>query len=111
MSLELVLAGLYPPRNTELEWNKNLNWQPIPYTFEEINSDSLLLVIKTCLRFQEELDRVLKEEIKDDLEKYAELFEKLKIHTGWENITPFLVQSLYDTLKSQASSKTDNQEF
>lgn len=30
MSLELVLAGLFPP-NSSNQWNKELNWQPIPF--------------------------------------------------------------------------------
>lgn len=105
MSLELVLAGLYPPKHTEFEWNKNLNWQPIPYVYERHQDDSLLLVHKPCPRYQEELDRVLKEETVNDLEKNKELFDELKIYTGWENITSFDLISLYSTLKSQVSFK------
>lgn len=33
MSLELVLAGLFPPKGTLLEWQNELNWQPIPYNY------------------------------------------------------------------------------
>lgn len=41
MSLELVLAGLWPPKNTPLEWNKHLNWQPVPFEFESLDKDTV----------------------------------------------------------------------
>ena len=59
-SLQLVLAGLYPPSHTSLEWNKNLNWLPIPYDYQPLNEDTLLLVRTACPRYHEELIRVFK---------------------------------------------------
>uniref|UniRef100_A0A1Y1L018 acid phosphatase n=1 Tax=Photinus pyralis TaxID=7054 RepID=A0A1Y1L018_PHOPY len=41
MTMALVLAGLFPPKGTVLEWNKNLNWQPTVYT-ELSRNDKLL---------------------------------------------------------------------
>ncbi|KAF2882682.1 hypothetical protein ILUMI_23484 [Ignelater luminosus] len=41
MSLELVLAGLFPPKGTALEWQKELNWQPIPYNYLPPNDHCL----------------------------------------------------------------------
>lgn len=58
MSLQLALAGLYPPKGTALEWNKGLNWQPIPYDYQPLDQDSLLLVRTACPRYHEELVRV-----------------------------------------------------
>lgn len=43
MSLELVLAGLFPPKGTLLEWEKELNWQPIPYNYLKFEEDHVLL--------------------------------------------------------------------
>lgn len=40
MSLELVLASLFPPRGKEI-WLPGLNWQPIPYNYREIKNDAV----------------------------------------------------------------------
>lgn len=42
MSLQLVLSSLYPPKGTQV-WNKYLNWQPIPYTYEPGDNDILMI--------------------------------------------------------------------
>jgi prostatic aicd phosphatase len=101
MSLQLVLAGLYPPKETALEWNKNLNWQPIPFTFENLFEDSLLLVTKSCPRYQEELERVLKEDVDEELDKYTTMFEELSNYTGWNVKTPLYVLHLHGIFKAQ----------
>lgn len=41
MSLALVLAGLWEPQGTPLNWNPALNWQPIPYSYEELDKDTV----------------------------------------------------------------------
>lgn len=41
MSIELVLASLYPPVETVQEWNKDLNWQPIPFFSEPLDQDTV----------------------------------------------------------------------
>lgn len=41
MSLALVLAGLWPPKNTPLEWNNQLNWQPVPFEYEPLDKDTV----------------------------------------------------------------------
>jgi prostatic aicd phosphatase len=88
MSLQLVLAGLYPPKGTALEWNKNLNWQPIPFNYEELDNDSLLLVRQTCPRYHEELKRVFAEDIIDEMDDNFGLFQELSNSTGWKIKTP-----------------------
>jgi prostatic aicd phosphatase len=42
MSLQLVLAGLYPP-SPEQKWNKELNWQPVPAIFVTSKEDWLMI--------------------------------------------------------------------
>lgn len=103
MSLQLLLAALYPPKGTALEWNENLNWQPIPYNYQELNDDSLLLVRQNCPRYHEELDRVMREdiEVRKCFEKNAQLYRELSSITGLNITTPDDIQSLYSTLKAE----------
>lgn len=41
MSMAAVLAGLFPPKETALEWNRKLNWQPIPIFSEPLDEDTV----------------------------------------------------------------------
>lgn len=43
VSMSVVLAGLFPPVGTSMEWNRKLNWQPIPAESQPLNEDSVLL--------------------------------------------------------------------
>ena len=113
MSLQLVLAALYPPKNTALEWNENLNWQPIPYNYQELDADTLLLVRKNCPRYHEELDRVMSEdsEVIKCADQYAQLYEELSNITGLSIKTPDDVQSLYSTLKAEVCKNLSKNNF
>ncbi|KAJ8675643.1 hypothetical protein QAD02_011429 [Eretmocerus hayati] len=44
-SLQLVLAGLYPPSSEE-KWNSDLDWMPIPFHSTPQDMDHLLLTFK-----------------------------------------------------------------
>lgn len=102
MSLALVLASLWEPHNTPLDWNPSLNWQPIPFTYEKLDEDTLLLVRVSCPRYHEELERILKEsEVREILDSNKSLFEELTTITGLKIETPDDVQSLYSTLKAE----------
>ena len=103
MSLQLVLAGLYPPKQTVFNWNPTLNWQPIPYSYEKFSQDSLFLVLVPCPRYQVEYQKVIDTEFAKDLETYAGFFKTLTTNTGITDWSPFQVLSLYSTLKSQES--------
>lgn len=92
---------MFPPKATPLEWNKELNWLPIVYNYEDLDKDSLLLVRKTCPRYHEEVERVLAEDAKKDIEDNKQLFEELSNHTGMAIKTPDDIQSLYSTLKAE----------
>ncbi|XP_055310683.1 prostatic acid phosphatase-like [Sitodiplosis mosellana] len=102
MSMQVVLAGLFPPRGTAMEWNRRLNWQPIPIFSEPLDEDTLLLVRKPCPRYHEAVEEVLaSDEVKKELEENAQLFEELTKHTGMPIKTPDDIQSLYSTLRAE----------
>lgn len=102
MSIELVLASLYPPADTAQEWNKDLNWQPIPYFSEPLDQDTLLLVRTSCPRYHEALVQVMESaEVRQILKENQELFDNLTTITGMAIKTPDDVQSLYSTLKAE----------
>lgn len=41
VSMTTVLAGLFPPKGTALEWNRRLNWQAIAIESEKLEEDSV----------------------------------------------------------------------
>ena len=101
MSLQLVLAALFPPNGSPLEWNCNLNWQPVPFNYEELENDSLLLVRKSCPRYHEELERVLNEDVTNEIRAFDGLLKEISNITGLNISSPDDVQSLYSTLKAE----------
>jgi prostatic aicd phosphatase len=84
-----------------MEWNKELNWQPIPYDYENLSQDSLLLVRKSCPRYHEELQRVFKEEVAGEISQHSELFANLSQITGQPIKSPDDVQSIFSTLQAE----------
>ena len=104
MSIQLVLAGLLPPKGTPLEWSRNLNWQPAIFSYEELSQDTLLLVRKDCPRYHEELERVLAVDAKNELEENQQMLNDLSNITGLVIKTPDDVQSLFSTLKAEVCS-------
>lgn len=101
ISLQLLLAGLFPPKGTSLEWSKELNWLPILFSYEELDKDTLLLVRTPCPRYHEALENVLSNDVTKALDENKILFEDLTKITGLEIKTPDDVQSLYSTLKAE----------
>lgn len=49
ISMAMVLAGLFPPAGTSLEWNHRLNWQPIAIESEKLEEDSVRVSILHCV--------------------------------------------------------------
>ncbi|XP_049781921.1 prostatic acid phosphatase-like [Schistocerca cancellata] len=98
MSAETVLAALYPPEGRQ-RWRQNLGWQPIPVHTTPEREDELLAGKKTCLRYQDEWQKVMNSEhMKKYNEKYKELYSYLTNHSGREVKNVDDVLYLYDTL-------------
>ncbi|KAJ6643108.1 Testicular acid phosphatase like, partial [Pseudolycoriella hygida] len=101
MSMAVVLAGLFPPRDTAMEWNRRLNWQPIPIHSEPLEKDSLLLVRNPCPRYYEALKEVFETPVMREMQREnVELYRQLTSHTGMPIKTPDDIQSLYSTLRA-----------
>lgn len=102
MSVALVLAALFRPYGTPLEWNRELNWHPVPYSFEPLDTDTLLLVRAPCPRYHEALEEVFQQpQVKAYLDANKPIFDELTKLTGFDVKTPDDVQSLYSTLKAE----------
>ncbi|XP_030388048.1 venom acid phosphatase Acph-1 [Scaptodrosophila lebanonensis] len=102
MSLQTVLASLFPPKGTPMEWDKQFNWQPIPILSEPLDQDSLLLVRTPCPRYFEAREEVFKRaEVLAELEPYQQMFRELTNLTGMPVGSAEDVNSLYITLLAE----------
>lgn len=102
MTLATVLASMFPPQNTPMEWHPTLNWQPIPIFSEPLDQDSLLLVRTPCPRYFEARDEVFeRHEVKAETQKYQPLFENLTKITGMNVTNAEHINSLYITLEAE----------
>lgn len=98
MSLQLVLASLFPPAEKE-RWEPSLRWQPIPYNYAPLDKDPVSIYTKlfysqtflilqllfpyNCPNFP--LYRSEYEQTADYRaaeEKYTDLLAHLTAHTG-----------------------------
>nr|ACA60733.1 venom acid phosphatase [Pteromalus puparum] len=83
MSLQLVLAALYPPKGAQ-NWNTGLNWQPIPATYVPRLDDNLM-VPEECPKYLEARARAeASEEFKNKLKVFEPLMQNLTTETGRE---------------------------
>ncbi|KAL6268835.1 hypothetical protein P5V15_001958 [Pogonomyrmex californicus] len=81
MSLQLMLAGLYPPDTSQL-WNPDLPWLAIPTHYVPKRVD-ILLKPHYCPVYEEALAKVWKtKEVHDKLAAYEDLFKFLNEKTG-----------------------------
>ncbi|XP_065360977.1 venom acid phosphatase Acph-1-like [Calliphora vicina] len=102
MTLSTVLASMFPPHNTPMEWHPTLNWQPIPIFSEPLDQDSLLLVRTPCPRYFEARDEVFElPEVKAEMLKYQPLFKNLTEITGMNITNAEHINSLYITLEAE----------
>nr|XP_012231970.1 PREDICTED: uncharacterized protein LOC105677729 [Linepithema humile] len=103
MSLQLVLAALFPPLNIRQQWNRDLNWQPIPATYIKRVDDNFFLADE-CPLFLVEYNRVLNSP--ETIEKKAplkDMINKLTQLTGKTMEKPLDWYYLYHTFVAESS--------
>ncbi|XP_061391754.1 prostatic acid phosphatase-like, partial [Musca vetustissima] len=102
MSLQTVLASLFQPKNTPMEWNSKFNWQPVPVYSQELNEDTLLLVRTPCPRYHEAFQEVLSSAtVQEEIKPHEYLFSELTKLTGLNITEPEDINSLYLTLLAE----------
>ncbi|XP_012345676.1 venom acid phosphatase Acph-1 [Apis florea] len=102
ISLQLVLAALYPPNKLQ-QWNEDLNWQPIATKYLRRYEDNIFLP-EDCLLFTIEFERVLESPRgKYEFSKYDKLKKKLEEWTGKNITTPWDYYYIYHTLMAEQS--------
>ncbi|KAJ8966359.1 hypothetical protein NQ317_011934 [Molorchus minor] len=100
MSLELVLAGMFPPVGDQI-FEPALLWQPIPYNYQPVDKDKILLGTN-CPNYAKFYNKLTNSNtLKKEFAKRKILFKYLSLHSGW-NITNYGdVFYLYFGLRSE----------
>lgn len=84
MSAQLNLAGLYPPKDTQV-WNDDLPWQPIPVHTLPKNEDQILYMERSCPRYKRLYNETYKNDFFEKIdEEYADFYREVSNLTGWQ---------------------------
>ncbi|GAB1867869.1 Prostatic acid phosphatase [Camponotus japonicus] len=96
VSLQLVLAALFPPTDRRQRWNADLNWQPIPVTYVSRIDDNFYLSDE-CPKFLKEYDRILNlPEIKKEMSRFKDIMSKLTELTAESSMNLTLPEWAHD---------------
>lgn len=96
MSLQLLLGGLFPPKDPVI-WNENVLWQPIPYNYLPVEQDKELsswacpTTVPLIYNNSENMEK---------LKSYDELIKTLKENTG-EDLDYISALDLYFGMATQ----------
>ncbi|KAK9680171.1 Histidine phosphatase superfamily (branch 2) [Popillia japonica] len=96
-SLQLVLASLFQP-TSELNWNENLNWQPIAFKEDEILG--AVFSEEFCKLYEEYFEN----EGKRIFNGHEELLSYLRKHAGGDFKTTRSIWFLHATLSSESAN-------
>ncbi|EZA53020.1 hypothetical protein DMN91_002944 [Ooceraea biroi] len=102
MSLQLVLAALFPPKGIQ-QWDRLLNWQPIPTSYIPRVDDNLFLTDE-CPQYLNEYNRVLNlPQIKAKINGFSDFMSDLTRLTGKKIETTLDMFLLYHTFVAESS--------
>ncbi|RZC41542.1 venom acid phosphatase Acph-1, partial [Asbolus verrucosus] len=100
MSLQLVLASLFPPLESDV-FEEGLNWQPIPYNVEP-GQGLIGVPMAYCPAYIIQYYKyVMSEEGQAIIAEYQNFYDELSKYTGSRIITPKDAANIYFTLKSE----------
>ncbi|EGI58796.1 Prostatic acid phosphatase [Acromyrmex echinatior] len=100
MTLQLVLAALYPPAEIQ-KWNSQLSWQPVDMIYYPMDEDDLLFPIKCSIYHDTYKNVIQNAEVRKKIDQYDNLMKMTSKYTG-TNITNLLdLARLYGVLHSE----------
>ncbi|XP_032666441.1 venom acid phosphatase Acph-1-like isoform X2 [Odontomachus brunneus] len=100
MSLQLMLAGLYPPQESQ-QWNSDLKWLAIPTHYVPEKVDMLLRSLQ-CPLYKAAVKEVMNtNEVREKIASYHDFFKFLKEKTGLNIVDTDGVFQLYNGLTAQ----------
>ncbi|XP_060531315.1 venom acid phosphatase Acph-1-like [Cylas formicarius] len=98
MSVELMLAGLFPPKDDQI-WLPWLLWQPIPYNYLTFDKE---LFSWTCSNYNAIYNELLaSDEIQELFTPYQSIFSYISNYTGLNVTKPDDIFGLYWSLRTQ----------
>ncbi|KAI4459534.1 acid phosphatase-related [Holotrichia oblita] len=100
MTLQLVLAALYPPKEEQL-WHDNIPWQPIPYHYVPKKDDKMFLAFYFNKIAVDEYNKHRNGEWKEKLQSYHDLVDYVQKHTGKVIDSPRTMFTLACTLAAE----------
>lgn len=100
MSLQLVLAGLYPPAEAQ-SWNPKLPWLAIPTHYAPESVD-ILLRPQACPVYEEALEEIRKtKEVSKKATAFQDVLQYLTVKTGMEVSTLSAAYEIFNLLTAQ----------
>nr|XP_023016132.1 venom acid phosphatase Acph-1-like [Leptinotarsa decemlineata] len=111
MSLQLVLASLFPPTGKHV-WEKKLKWQPVPFNYWPVDEDHVLGdPHANCPRFQDSYLKFLNSSEGQKLyENFTEIIKHLELKTGQRLYSKSFAE-LYFTLTTESEYGLDIPEW
>lgn len=100
MSLQLALAGLYPPSKAQ-SWHQSLPWLAIPTHYAPERLD-VLLKPQSCPKYAKALEDVREmKEIRDKTAAFDDVLKYLTVKTGMEISSLSAAYEIYNLLTAQ----------